>query len=66
MKELTGDEDGHVNGVVLTNGTTIEAELVIAGIGVVPATDFLKGSGIELNERGFVKVDKVKIFPVFL
>ena len=30
-------------------------------VGVFPATNFLKDSGIEINERGFIPVDKVPI-----
>ena len=29
-------------------------------LGVVPATDFLKDSGINLTSRGFITVDKVR------
>lgn len=28
-------------------------------IGVVPATDFIKGSGVEMTDRGFLPVNKV-------
>lgn len=28
-------------------------------IGVVPATDFIKGSGVEMTDRGFIPVNKV-------
>ena len=30
-------------------------------VGVFPTTNFLKDSGIEINERGFIPVDKVPI-----
>ena len=30
-------------------------------VGVFPTTSFLKDSGIEINERGFIPVDKVTI-----
>jgi hypothetical protein len=29
--------------------------------GVVPATEFIKDSGIEMSDRGFISVDKVSI-----
>lgn len=38
-----------VEAIVLADGTRIEADLVIVGIGVAPATDWLEGSGLELN-----------------
>ena len=31
---------------------------MIAGVGVKPATDFLKGSGISMSKHGFVNVDR--------
>ncbi|EYC25036.1 hypothetical protein Y032_0012g1660 [Ancylostoma ceylanicum] len=46
-----------VLGVTLKSGLTLAADVVIAGIGVVPPTDWLKGTCIELDERGFIKVD---------
>lgn len=45
VKELLGD--GTVRSVVLEEGQTIETEMVVAGIGVRPATDLLANSGIE-------------------
>lgn len=33
----------------------------VAVAGVVPATDFLKESGVQLTQRGFVTVDKVSL-----
>ncbi|MBA3743006.1 NAD(P)/FAD-dependent oxidoreductase [Sporichthya sp.] len=40
-----------VEKVVLDDGTVIEADLVVVGIGVRPATGWLQGSGIALHER---------------
>ena len=40
------------------SGLKIDADLVVAAIGVRPDTAFLKESGIELNQRGYIKVDK--------
>jgi len=47
-----------VDKVVLNNGTTLPADTVIFGAGVVPTTDFLKSSDIEMDVRGFVKVNE--------
>ncbi len=41
----------HVESVLLDDGTVLAADLVVVGIGVRPATDWLRGSGIELDAR---------------
>ncbi|CAI5453141.1 unnamed protein product [Caenorhabditis angaria] len=51
-------EDGQVKSVTLANGETIEADLLVCGIGVTPATEFLKHSGVKLDKRGFILVDE--------
>ena len=38
-----------VERVVLTDGTSIDADIVIAGIGVSPSTGWLEGSGLDLS-----------------
>jgi NADPH-dependent 2,4-dienoyl-CoA reductase/sulfur reductase-like enzyme len=48
VRELRGD--GAVNSLVLATGEVIACEMVVAGIGVVPATDMLAGSGIETSD----------------
>ncbi len=40
---------GHVEKVVLSDGTELDADIVVVGIGSRPATEWLEGSGIELN-----------------
>jgi len=40
---------GHVESVELTDGTEVNADLVVVGIGSRPATDWLEGSGIEVD-----------------
>ncbi len=40
------------------SGRKVDADFVVAAIGVRPDTAFLKESGIELNQRGYIKVDK--------
>ncbi|CAK8671079.1 unnamed protein product [Clavelina lepadiformis] len=56
---FSGDDGdtGYVREVELSDGTRIEAEVVVVGIGVIPATSFLRGSEIRMNERGFIPVD---------
>ena len=43
---------------VVVNGTMIQADFVIMGVGVTPATSFLKESGIQIEKDGGVKVDQ--------
>lgn len=47
VAEVRGD--GHVQTVVLTDGTELSADLVVVGIGSHPATSWLEGSGIEVD-----------------
>jgi 3-phenylpropionate/trans-cinnamate dioxygenase ferredoxin reductase component len=47
VAEVRGE--GHVDTVVLTDGTELPADLVVVGIGSRPATDWLDGSGIEVD-----------------
>jgi NADPH-dependent 2,4-dienoyl-CoA reductase/sulfur reductase-like enzyme len=39
-----------VESVALSNGETINADLVVAGIGVIPETDLLKGTDIRIDD----------------
>ncbi|AUI59297.1 NAD(P)/FAD-dependent oxidoreductase [Amycolatopsis sp. BJA-103] len=50
--KVTGLEtdNGAVTGVRLATGEVLPADLVVAGIGVVPATGWLAGSGVPLHE----------------
>ncbi len=43
------DESGAVSAVELSDGTVLEADLVVVGIGSRPATDWLVGSGVALD-----------------
>ncbi len=47
---------GKVNEVELASGAKIPCDMVVVSVGVEPATQFLEGSGIKL-EDGFVVVD---------
>ncbi|QKT08231.1 FAD-dependent oxidoreductase [Gordonia sp. X0973] len=44
-------EAGKVIGVRLSDGTLVDADLVVVGIGSTPVVDYLDGSGIELASR---------------
>lgn len=45
------------HGVALADGSTIEADLVIAAIGVRPDTKLAEAAGLELAEKGGIAVD---------
>ena len=48
---VAGFEGGpSVTGVRLSDGTTVDADVVVVGIGVVPNTHWLDGSGLELDD----------------
>lgn len=48
VSEVRG-EDGKVSAVVLTDGSELDADLVVVGIGSRPATDWLEGSGVAVD-----------------
>lgn len=43
---------------VVINGQTLPADFIVMGVGVAPATEFLKQSGFQLEKDGGIKVDK--------
>ncbi|XP_005463796.1 apoptosis inducing factor mitochondria associated 4 isoform X1 [Oreochromis niloticus] len=57
VTEIRG-ENGKVKQVVLKSGVVLEADVVIAGIGVIPNSDLLAGSGVEVDSKKAVIVDK--------
>jgi NADPH-dependent 2,4-dienoyl-CoA reductase/sulfur reductase-like enzyme len=48
VRALEGD--GRVERVMLADGSRLEADLVVVGIGVTPSTAWLEGSGLELRD----------------
>ncbi|OCB36550.1 pyridine nucleotide-disulfide oxidoreductase [Mycobacterium malmoense] len=42
--------NGHVEAVRLTDGSQVPADVVIVGLGVTPATGWLEGSGLRLDD----------------
>jgi 3-phenylpropionate/trans-cinnamate dioxygenase ferredoxin reductase subunit len=57
VERVLGDDVVH--GLALTDGTTVPADLVVVGIGVVPETAWLDGSGVVL-EGGVVCDDRCR------
>ena len=46
--ELTG-RHGHVTGVILSDGTRIDANMIIVGIGAVPRTELAAAAGLKID-----------------
>ena len=53
------EDAGRVTGVALDDGRTLAADLVVVGIGVIPETAWLEGSGLELD-NGVVCDDRLR------
>lgn len=69
IKSANAGEDGKtVKSVSLSDGNTLDADVVILGTGVRPNTKWLEGSGIELDKQGglicdpFMQTNKKDIF----
>ena len=56
VKEILGDEK--TSGVLLQNGKKLDADAVILSMGYKPNTNLAKKAGLNLNEKGFIKVDE--------
>lgn len=53
---ITGDK-GKLTKMKLSDGTELLCDIVILGIGVYPETNYIQSSEIELDSKGFIKVD---------
>jgi NADPH-dependent 2,4-dienoyl-CoA reductase/sulfur reductase-like enzyme/nitrite reductase/ring-hydroxylating ferredoxin subunit len=58
MTRCIDNGDGKVAKVELVDGTVLDADLVVMGVGSSCLTDFLKGSGVELRPDGTVEVNE--------
>lgn len=47
LERLTGD--GKVTGAVLSDGTTLDLDFAIVGVGITPASDLAEAAGVELD-----------------
>ncbi|KEY71672.1 hypothetical protein S7711_02907 [Stachybotrys chartarum IBT 7711] len=57
--EPSGSDPSNVGAVLLKDGTKLEADLVILGIGVSPATEYLRSNKVlRLEEDGSIKTDE--------
>lgn len=58
VKELLGENK--LDGVILTNGDEVSVEHLFVEIGADPANELAKSLGVELTEKGYIKVDKAQ------
>ncbi|KAI0857108.1 hypothetical protein F4860DRAFT_490923 [Xylaria cubensis] len=62
--EPSASDSSKVGSVVLKDGTKLEADLVVLGVGVGPATEFLKGNNaVQLEKDGSLKTDENFLVP---
>uniref|UniRef100_A0A8D2QR92 Apoptosis inducing factor mitochondria associated 3 n=1 Tax=Zosterops lateralis melanops TaxID=1220523 RepID=A0A8D2QR92_ZOSLA len=53
------EQEGKLKEVVLKSGKILRADVCVVGVGAVPATGFLKQSGINIDSKGFIVVNKM-------
>lgn len=58
IEEARGERGKGAIELALSDGRSLEADLLVAALGVRPATSFLEGTGIELGKGGGVLVDR--------
>ncbi|QZP39433.1 FAD-dependent oxidoreductase [Halobaculum magnesiiphilum] len=51
-------EDGRVTGVRCEDGSTLDAELAVVGVGVTPNVEIVENTPVELGEGGAIAVDE--------
>ncbi len=49
VESFVNDGRGRVAGVVLSDGTTVDTDVVVVGVGVTPNTEWLDGSGLTID-----------------
>lgn len=63
--EASSSDSASIGSVKLKDGTSLEADLVIEGVGVKPSTKYLQNSAIKLEKDGSVAVDASFAVPGF-
>ncbi|XP_061624157.1 apoptosis-inducing factor 3 isoform X2 [Phyllopteryx taeniolatus] len=58
VSEMIGHH-GQLKEVVLKSGKVLRADVCVIGAGCVPATSFLKQSGVHMDSKGFITVNKM-------
>ncbi|KAE8635444.1 hypothetical protein XENTR_v10002618 [Xenopus tropicalis] len=53
------EQEGKLKEVVLKSGKVLRADVCVIGIGASPTTGFLKQSGVALDSRGYILVNKM-------
>jgi len=56
IEEISGDK--FVNSIKLKNEKILKVNGIFISIGIVPSTTMAKGAGVELDEKGYVKVNR--------
>lgn len=54
IQKVNCDDNGHISGIVLTDGEVLPCDLMVVTAGVRPNIDFLEGSGVETDRFGLV------------
>eukprot|EP01098_Paradermamoeba_levis_P014106 TRINITY_DN6626_c0_g5_i1.p1 TRINITY_DN6626_c0_g5~~TRINITY_DN6626_c0_g5_i1.p1 ORF type:complete len:621 (+),score=214.68 TRINITY_DN6626_c0_g5_i1:223-1863(+) len=57
LKRYIPGPEGYVGGVELDNGEILEADMIVVGAGIIPATEFLRGV-LVLERDGSIVVDE--------
>ncbi|MGP3999469.1 nitrite reductase large subunit NirB [Streptomyces sp. 8N706] len=57
-QEVTTDDSGTVAGMSLSDGSTLATDLVVFSAGVRPRDQLARDCGLEVGERGGIKVDE--------
>ncbi len=57
VKELKGNKSRQLESVLLSDGSEVKCDLCVVAVGGLPCTEFLKSTGVKLNDEGFVVVD---------
>ncbi len=56
VKEILGDD--RASGVLLEDGSTLEADAVVLSVGYLPNSTLASESGLEVGPQGFIRVDE--------